>query len=334
MSSVTIIAEVGSVHDGSFGNAVSLIELAAECGADVIKFQTHLAAAETLRDAPPPPYFKGEPRFEYFNRTGFSREQWKELARVARGADIEFLSSPFSNDAVELLEEIGIGRYKIPSGEVSNIPLLEAVAETGKPVLLSSGMSNWHELDRAVATIKRRHDKLCVMQCSSLYPCPPERVGLNVLAEMRDRWNVEVGYSDHTLNNYACLAAVALGATIIEKHFTFSRRMYGSDARFSAEPKQFFDLVRGIREISKILENPINKDQIEEYSEMKRIFEKSVVAICPISAGTKISAEMITIKKPGTGIPAAEFNRVVGSIAMVDIQPDTLISASAIKWHS
>lgn len=334
MSSVTIIAEVGSVHDGSFGNAKSLIELAAECGADVIKFQTHLAAAETLRDAPEPPYFKGEPRFEYFSRTGFSREQWKELARAALGHNIEFLSSPFSNDAVDLLEEIGIERYKIPSGEVSNIPLLEAVAETGKPVLLSSGMSNWSELDRAVTTIRKRHDKLCVMQCSSLYPCPPDRVGLNVLAEMRDRWNVAVGYSDHTLNNYACLAAVSLGATVIEKHLTFSRRMYGSDARHSAEPQQFRDLVRGVREISEILEHPIDKNNIDEYSDMKRIFEKSVVSLCFIPAGTVISAEMISVKKPGDGLPAAEFHRVVGSLATIDIQPDTQISMSAIKWQS
>jgi N,N'-diacetyllegionaminate synthase len=333
MNPITIIAEVGSVHDGSFGNAKSLIEMAAECGADVIKFQTHLASAETLRDAPEPPYFKGEPRFEYFERTGFSLEEWKELALVSAGHNIEFVSSPFSNDAVELLEEIGVGRYKIPSGEVTNIPLLEAVAETGKPVLLSSGMSDWSEMDRAVETITRWHDDLCVMQCSSVYPCPPERVGLNVLSEMRDRWKIEVGYSDHTLNNSACLAAVALGATTLEKHLTFSRRMYGSDARYSSEPQQFSDLVNGVREISKMLGNPVDKNQIDEYGEMKRIFEKSVVSVCFIPLGTKISAEMISVKKPGNGVPAAEFERVVGSVAVVDILPDTLITGSDIGWH-
>ena len=331
MSSITIIAEVGSVHDGSFGNAKSLIKVAAECGADIIKFQTHLASAETLRDAPEPPYFKGEPRFEYFDRTGFSLEQWKELACLAKAHNIEFVSSPFSNNAVDLLEEIGVARYKIPSGEVSNIPLLEAVAETRKPVLLSSGMSDWGELDRAVATIRRRHDNLCVMQCSSIYPCPPERVGLNVLSEMRERWSVEVGYSDHTLSNSACLAAVALGATTLEKHLTFSRLMYGSDARNSAEPPQFSDLVRGVREISQMLENSVNKDEIAEYAEMKRIFEKSVVSVRFIPSGTRISEDMISVKKPGTGLPAAEFGRVVGSIAAVDILPDTLISASDIR---
>jgi N,N'-diacetyllegionaminate synthase len=334
MDKVLIIAEVGSVHDGSFGNAQKLIELAASCGANAVKFQTHLAAAETLRDAPMPPYFTGEPRYEYFERTGFSVDQWKQLAALAKANNIEFLSSPFSVEAVALLEEVGIGRYKIPSGEVSNVPLLEAVAETGKPVLLSSGMSNWEELDRAVATIRRRHDRLCVMQCTSAYPCPPERVGLNVLAEICDRWRVKTGYSDHTLDNFACFAAVSLGATVIEKHMTFSRRMYGSDAPHSAEPSQFVELVRGIREISAILDNPVVKDDIGGYSEMKRIFEKSVVSVCRIPAGTMISEGMISIKKPGDGIPAARFRDVIGCVAKVDIPSDIAIPVDAIRWRN
>jgi N-acetylneuraminate synthase len=334
MRKVFIIAEAGSVHDGSFGNAQKLIELATSCGADAVKFQTHLASAETLRNAPMPQYFKGEPRYEYFERTGFSIAQWKQLAAFAKTNNIEFLSSPFSVEAVALLEEVGIGKYKIPSGEVSNIPLLEAVAETGKPVLLSSGMSNWEELDRAVATIRRRHDRLCVMQCTSAYPCHPERVGLNVLAEIRDRWQVEAGYSDHTLENFACFAAVSLGATVIEKHMTFSRRMYGSDAPHSAEPSQFMELVRGVREISAILEHPVIKDDIGSYSEMKRIFEKSVVSLCRIPAGATITAEMISVKKPGDGIPAARFQEVIGSVAKVDIAPDMTIPDDSIQWRS
>lgn len=334
MSNIFVIAEAGSVHDGSFGNAQKLIELAASCGADAIKFQTHIASAETLRNAPMPPYFRGEPRYEYFERTSFSIEQWKQLAAFANASGIEFLSSPFSVEAVALLEEVGIGRYKIPSGEVSNVPLLEAVAETGKPVLLSSGMSNWDELDRAVATIRRRHERLCVMQCTSAYPCPPERVGLNVLIEMRDRWQVETGYSDHTLDNYACLAAVALGATVIEKHMTFSRRMYGSDAPHSAEPPQFTDLVRGVREISTILNHPIKKDDIGPYAEMKRIFEKSVVTVCEIKAGTLITADMVSVKKPGDGVPAARLRDVIGSRAKVDIKPNVKIDEDMIEWHN
>lgn len=322
---VFVIAEVGSVHDGSFGNAQRLIDVAVACGADAVKFQTHLPAAETLKDAPMPSYFKGEPRFEYFARTGFSLEQWKKLAQHASNAGIEFMSSPFSAEAVAMLEDIGISRYKIPSGEVSNLPMLETIAQTGKQVLLSSGMSSWDELGAAVATIRRYHDKLTVMQCTSTYPCPPERVGLNVLAEIKTRWNVPVGYSDHSMENNACLAAVALGATVVEKHLTFSRAMYGSDAKHSAEPAQFSALVSGIREISTMLANPVDKNDLNAFREMKEIFEKSVVSTCNILAGSVITADMLGIKKPGSGIPAARIAEVVGSTAKVDILSDSLI---------
>lgn len=334
MKKVFIIAEVGSVHDGSFGNAKKLIELAASCGADAVKFQTHLSSAETLRDAPMPPYFKGEPRYEYFNRIGFSVKQWCDLATVARDNGIEFLSSPFSIEAVHLLESLGISRYKIPSGEVSNIPMIEAIAETGKPVILSSGMSSWNELDAAVQAIRFHHNHLCVMQCSSIYPCPPEKVGLNVLAEIQSRWGCEIGYSDHTLENNACLAAVALGAMVIEKHLTFSRLMYGSDASHSAEPKQFTDLVYGIREISKIIWNPVSKSDANDFSEMKRIFEKSIVSACDICAGSIITKDMIAFKKPGDGIPASKFKNVIGSKAKMNIKSDTKISEEAIEWKN
>lgn len=325
IKNVFVIAEVGSVHDGSFGNAQRLIDVAVACGADAVKFQTHLPAAETLKNAPMPSYFKGEPRFEYFARTGFTLEQWKKLAQHAREADIEFMSSPFSAEAVAMLEDIGISRYKIPSGEVSNLPMLETIAKTGKEILLSSGMSSWAELDVAVLTIRRYHNKLSVMQCTSAYPCPPESVGLNVLDEMRLRWGLPVGYSDHSMENNACLAAVALGAKVVEKHLTFSRAMYGSDAKHSAEPAQFTALVNGIREISAMLASPVDKNDLDSFREMKEIFEKSVVSICNISAGTVITADMLGIKKPGSGIPAARINDVMGRVALVDIKVDSLI---------
>lgn len=144
-----IIAEIGSVHDGSFGNAIQLIKAAAECGADVVKFQTHIAEAETLKNAPLPPYFKGEPRYEYFKRTGFDEGQWKGLKDECEANNVMFLSSPFSLEAVDLLEKIGADMYKVPSGETTNTPLLERLASTGKPVMLSTGMSDWSEIDRA-----------------------------------------------------------------------------------------------------------------------------------------------------------------------------------------
>ncbi|NPV85837.1 MAG: N-acetylneuraminate synthase [Anaerolineae bacterium] len=325
MNKIMIIAEVGSVHDGSFGNAQKLIETAAGCGADVVKFQTHIAAAETLRHAPMPPYFKGEPRYEYFERTAFSIEQWKTLKAHCDSHSVEFLSSPFSLQAVALLEEIGVARYKIPSGEVSNIPLLEMVAQTRKPVLLSSGMSSWAELDEAVNTIQRVHNQLTILQCTSEYPCPYEEVGLNVMLEMRERYHLPVGLSDHTLTPYASLAAVALGAEVIEKHLTFSRRMYGSDAPHSLEPHEFAALVEGIRAVEIMLNSPVDKDNVSRFSEMKKVFEKSVVSTCDIPAKTMITETMIGFKKPGTGIPAREYQKVIGRKARHHIPRDTLI---------
>jgi sialic acid synthase SpsE len=197
-----IITEVGSVHDGSFGNARKLIDIATQCGADAVKFQTHIAAAETLRDAPMPAYFRGEPRYEYFERTSFTKEQWQDLKSYCEEQKVEFLSSPFSIEAVQLLETVGVVRHKIPSGEVSNLPLLEAIAETGKPVFLSSGMSSWEELDTAVNTFLRRHSQLTVLQCTSEYPCPYEEVGLNVMLEMRDQYRLPLELCDHTLTGY------------------------------------------------------------------------------------------------------------------------------------
>jgi N-acetylneuraminate synthase len=282
-----------------------------------------------------PPYFKGEPRFAYFERTAFRLDQWRELRRHAEARGLEFLSSPFSIEAVHLLEEVGIGRYKIPSGEVSNLPLLDAVAATGKPVLLSSGMSSWAELDAAVATIRRRHDRITVLQCTSAYPCPDERVGLNLLAEMRARWGLPVGYSDHTLDNHAAFAAAALGASAIEKHLTFSRRMYGSDAAHSAEPAQFAELVRGLRAISTMLAHPIDKDRLgDDLAAMKEIFEKSVVSVTDIAAGAIVTAADVAVKKPGTGIPAARLAEVIGSRAARPIPRDRLLTDADLVWKT
>ncbi len=320
-----IIAEIGSVHDGSFGNAVKLIQAAAACGADVAKFQTHIAAAETTRNAPMPAYFKGEPRFEYFERTGFTEQQWHGLQQTCRDVGIRFLSSPFSIEAVDLLERVGADLYKVPSGETTNTPLLERLAQTGKPVLLSTGMSDWAEIDRAV-TILKQGGPLCVMQCTSAYPCPPERVGLNVLEEMRRRYEVEIGYSDHTLGIGAACAAAALGATAIEKHFTFSKLMYGSDAAHSMEPAEFRNFCQALREIWAMQAHPVDKDDLAPYRDMKRIFEKSVVAAGDIPAGTVLTPQMLAFKKPGDGIPAAAWRSLVDRKTRRDLTADTKIS--------
>jgi N,N'-diacetyllegionaminate synthase len=325
---VFVIAEAGMTHDGSLGNAMRMAEVAAECGADAVKFQLHDAEAESTRDAPSPPYFEHESRWDYFRRTAFADEQWARLKDVCEAAGIEFLCSAFSVEAVERLERLGVARYKIGSGEVTNLDLVRAAAATGKPVLLTSGMSSWAELDEAVAAAG---DDVTVLQCTSLYPTPPERVGLNVLAELRERYGKPVGLSDHTFGPYACFAAVALGATVVEKHFTLSREMYGPDADVALEPDELEDLVEGVREIKTMLANPVDKDDLEPFTEMKLVFEKSVVSSREIPAGAEISRDMVAAKKPGTGIPAKRLPEVVGRTARLQIPADTVLTEEMLS---
>jgi N,N'-diacetyllegionaminate synthase len=325
---VFIIAEAGMTHDGSLGNAIRMAEVAAQAGADAVKFQLHDAAAETTRDAPSPPYFEHESRWDYFNRTAFDDAQWATLKRACDAARIEFLCSGFSVAALERLNRLGVSRHKIPSGEVTNLELVRAAASTGKPVLLSSGMSSWEELDAAVAAAG---DAVTVLQCTSAYPTPPERVGLNVLAELRERYGKPVGLSDHSVGPNASLAAVALGASAIEKHFTLSRAMYGPDASIALEPTELGALVAGVREIELMLASPVVKEDVAPYAEMKRVFEKSVVAVADIPAGTTLELEMLAAKKPGTGIPAARLAEVVGRRARTDIAADTVLTEDDVE---
>jgi N,N'-diacetyllegionaminate synthase len=316
-----IIAEIGSVHDGSLGNACKLIEAAAASGADAVKFQTHIAEAETLRDAPSPGYFAAEPRFDYFRRTGFTPEEWRQLKDHSTESGVAFFSSPFSLEAVDLLEDIGVEAYKIASGEVTNLPLLKHIAETGKPVVLSSGMSDWRELDDAVNTL-REGGPLALLQCSSIYPCPPQHVGLNCMVDMAERYSLPVGFSDHTTGMAAAMAAAALGASVIEKHFTFSRLMYGSDAKNSMEPDEFTTFTAGIREVWTILEHPVDKSNVDQYEEMKNIFEKSIVTACPVEAGTTLERQHLAFKKPGDGIGAARYESILGRRTAHDLPGD------------
>lgn len=306
-----IIAEVGSVHDGSLGNACKLIELAADCGATAVKFQTHIAEAETLPDAPAPKFFNSESRWTYFERTAFSPNEWETIRRTCQDNGVKFVSSPFSTQAVSLLESVDVQAYKIASGEVTNLPLLERVAETQKPVYVSSGMNSWQELDCAVEVLTSSCP-VVVMQCTSMYPCPPENVGLNVLDLMRDRYRLTIGFSDHTEGHAAAFAAAARGAKVIEKHITFSRWMYGSDAQFGMEPKDFAYFVRGIREIWQMLDAPVDKDNLEQFQDVRQIFQKSIVTAQNIPVGTKLSRKHLDFKKPGSGIPASDYRSLLG----------------------
>ena len=332
MRKAYIIAEIGNTHEGSVGLAKQFIKSAADCGVDAVKFQTHIFEAESLPSAPNPPYFKDETRKEYFERTAFSIGEFKILKEFAeKECKVDFFSSPFSLEAVDFLEEVGVSTFKIPSGEVSNIPLLERINKTGKKVILSSGMSSWEELDRAVDVFKDR-DKLTVLQCTSEYPCKPENSGLNIMQEIRNRYQCKVGFSDHTLGIGVPLTAVILGADVIEKHFTLSKLMYGSDAKNSTEPEEFKNMVYNIRAGELALYSKIDKNEItSKLGEMKYIFEKSIVSSRELKVGHVITEEDLAFKKPGDGIPARAYKEIIGKTVKTTIPANEKIDYSQIN---
>ena len=327
-----IIAEIGSVHDGSFGNAMKLVELAANVGATAVKFQTHVSSAETTRYAPNPSYFTSEDRYSYFERTSFSFEQWSELKAQAEVLGLTFISSAFSEAALKLLEDLNVEAHKVPSGEVSNLPLMEAISTTKKPVLLSSGMSNWKELDAAFE-ILAKNCEVSVMQCSSAYPCPNERVGLNIIKEMQNRYNCPVGFSDHTTGYAAPFAAATLGAVCVEKHLTFSKAMYGSDAKHSMVPEEFCVLSDGLQDIWSMLDNPVNKDELQPYTQMKETFEKSIVARKALPEGHFLTLEDIDFKKPGTGLSTKMVPKILNRRLVNAVEADEQITLEVLSYE-
>ncbi len=327
MKRTKIIAEIGNTHEGSVGLAKQFILEAANCGVDAVKFQTHIFEEESLPSAPNPPYFKDESRKAYFERTAFTIDQYQQLKSFAEvDCGVEFLSSPFSIKAAQMLIDLGLNTLKIPSGEISNIPLLEFIAEnTNASIILSSGMSSWLELDRAVEVFKGKNETI-VLQCTSQYPCPPENAGLNLMQEMGKRYNCKYGFSDHTLGIGVPLAAVMLGASVVEKHFTLSKKMYGSDAKNSVEPHEFLELVKAIRDAEISSQVIIEKDDIlKGLGNMKLVFEKSIVTTRNLTKGEKIEMGDLAFKKPGNGIPAANYKELIGKVLKQDVNENEQI---------
>lgn len=314
-----IVAEIGPNHDGNVGKARELISKAGLCGADAVKFQCHIAEAESLKDAPNPPYYTAESHYDLFERTAFEVNEWAYLYNYTHDLDMQFICSPFSIEAVDLLERAGVDIYKVASGEVTNIPMLKYIATKGKPVLLSSGMSNYDELDEAVMAL--HGVDITLMQCSSIYPCPYDRVGLNLIAEFEEWYELPVGFSDHTLTNYAAFAAVALGATVIEKHFTLTKEGTGPDFKFSILPDQFKELAEGIKAIEAM--TFVEKDDLSPYGEMKQIFEKSLTSVVAIPKGAIVREGMISLRKSGGGLPPQY--PIMGKKALRDIPKDSAI---------
>jgi N,N'-diacetyllegionaminate synthase len=324
-----LIAEAGVSHDGSLGLAHAFVDAIAKAGAGAVKFQTHIAAAESTPGEPFRVKFSRQDatRYDYWQRLEFTEDQWRGLADHARERGLLFLSSPFSIEAVELLIRVGNPMWKIASGEVSNLPMLDRIAETRQPVLLSSGMSSLAELDRSVRRLQARGVPLAVLQCTTAYPCPPEKIGLNVMEQLRARYGCAVGLSDHSGTIYPGLAAATLGADLVEVHVTLSREMFGPDVPASLTTGELSQLAEGIRFIERMRGNPVDKDAMAgETAGLRAIFTKSLVARAALEAGTILTAGHLAFKKPGTGIPAARLAEFVGRRLSRPVDANTLLS--------
>ena len=324
-----IIGEVAQAHEGALETAHAYIDAIAEAGADAVKFQTHIAEAEStpLEKFRVPISHQDATRFDYWKRMEFSQKQWKELAQHAAEHGLLFLSSPFSVEAVDLLKRVGVPAWKVASGEVVNFPVLEKMLTSGKPILLSGGMSDWNELDKVVAFIKKGRAPLAIFQCTTSYPCPPEEIGLNVMEELRKRYAVPVGLSDHSGKIFAGLAAASLGANMIEVHVTLSRELLGPDVPSSLTPAELAQLVDGVRFIEAALQAPVDKDQAaEQRAELRQLFFHSVVATRQLPAGTVLQREHLATKKPGSGIPAERLPELVGRKLARQLKRDQLLA--------
>jgi N-acetylneuraminate synthase len=318
-----IIVEIGQAHEGSLGIAHSYIDALADTGVDAVKFQTHIAEAESSIQEPFRKKFsyEDERRIDYWQRMEFTVEQWRGLKDHCEAREMEFISSPFSNAAVDLLEELGVNRYKIGSGEVTNFLMLEKIAKTGKPILLSSGMSSYHELDDVLSFLNNFENEISILQCTTAYPTKPEEWGLNVIQELKNRYNIPVGFSDHSGDIFACLSAASLGADILEFHAVFDKRMFGPDSKASLTIDEIGTLVRGVRMVTKSLNDPIEKNDNHSFKQLKDIFGKSLAVNRDIKKDEIISFDDLESKKPkNIGIDASKYQDVIGKKVNRDLK--------------
>lgn len=318
-----VIAEAGINHNGDAGLAAELVDAAAEAGADAIKFQTHFPDAEMLRGHGAAAYV-GESLFDLLTRTALSRDAHVELRDRAARRGILFLSTPFSREAADFLDSIGVPAFKTGSGELTHLPLQRHIARKRKPMIVSTGMSTPEEIERTAAVIRDSGAPFALMHCTSTYPTPYEHVQLGCIDRLKEAYRVPVGFSDHTLGTYMAFAAVASGANLFEKHFTTSRALPGPDQQGSIEPAELADVVRGIRAVERAAGSVKTIQPGEQ--EVRDMAHHSVVSIRAIAAGATIQPEDVWGKRPGTGIPAARLADVVGRVAKRPIDADRLIA--------
>lgn len=330
-----IIAEAGVNHNGNISLAKELIDLAKEAGADAVKFQTFKTENIITKEAKKADYQKKnagseESQYEMVQRLELKKEDFKELLGYARKKDIIFLSSPFDKESVNLLSELDLPAFKIPSGEITNFPLLKYIARKGKPVILSTGMAKLGEIEEALNIIWREGlEELILLHCVTNYPAKVEEINLRTIQTLKYAFRLPVGLSDHTDSIFIPAVAFALGACIIEKHFTLNKNLPGPDHRASLEPQELRKTVKSIREVEKALGDGIKKPTKEE-EEIKKVARKSIVAKVNIPEGTIITESMLDAKRPGTGIEPKYIDYVAGKIALDEIKRDELITIDKI----
>ena len=332
MKKVFIIAEAGVNHNGSIELAKKLIDVASESGADAVKFQTFKAEKLVSKNAQKADYQKqttnnSESQFDMIKKLELDLETHKELISYCKTKNIMFLSTPFDHDSIELLSDLGLEIFKIPSGEITNLPYLRHIGLLNKKVILSTGMAKLGEIEDALDVLIQagtKKENITVLHANTMYPTPMEDVNLKAMVTIGNTFDVAYGYSDHTLGIEVDIAAVAMGACCIEKHFTLDCTMEGPDHKASLEPNELKAMVKAIRNIELALGSSIKKPSKSEIPNMQ-IARKSIVAKIDIKKGDKLSEENITIKRPGDGINPMRWDEIVGTIATKDYNEDELI---------
>jgi N,N'-diacetyllegionaminate synthase len=332
VSNVFIIAEAGVNHNGSLELAKKLIDVAVDAGADAVKFQTFKADKLVSKSAQKAAYQKQttdaeESLYQMIKKLELDEASHHELIVYCKQKQIPFLSTPFDHDSIDMLNDFGMPIFKIPSGEITNLPYLRHIGSLGKEVILSTGMADLGEIEDALDVLIQvgvAKESLTVLHATTEYPCPIEEVNLRAMQTIQAAFGVKVGYSDHTQGIEVPIAAVAMGASVIEKHFTLDRTMEGPDHKASLEPEELKAMVVGIRKISQALGNGIKKPSKSEMKNMQ-VARKSIVASRIIKAGEIFSEDNITIKRPGNGISPMRWDEMMGQVAQKKYEEDGLI---------
>ncbi len=331
--SVLIIAEAGVNHNGNLDLALKMVDEAKRAGADIVKFQTAIPEKVISKYADKAEYQKKttgneESQLEMCKRIHLKLSDYDIIKKYCEEVGIEFLSTPFDLESIDYLEKLGIRLWKIPSGEITNLPYLIKRAKTGKPVIMSTGMSELNEVEEAVNVLKKGGaGEITLLHCTTEYPAPFESVNLRAMNTLREKFGTKVGYSDHTVGFEAAVAAVVLGASVIEKHFTLNHNMEGPDHKASLEPEEFEVMVNNIRLIEKALGDGV-KQPAEAEKKNIAIARKSIVAAKDIKKGEVLTEDNITVKRPGNGISPMRWFEVLGTEAVRDFGEDELIELS------